>query len=162
DGVRGIVRGQPAGRYDVDEIRAEPFPSGHTSRRSPGDIRFVVVRFFTHLAQFPYDWFELPPQFLGLVRLAAGLEQLDDPVACSVDDSSRRDLGFAGLEALVRLEEERRGLLVLLLTEQAGAEQAAGLEAAPVVGGSLFAEHQAFARERLGLCGPSCEVDSDE
>jgi hypothetical protein len=32
ESTRGIVRGLPAGRYDVDEIRAEPFPSGHTSR----------------------------------------------------------------------------------------------------------------------------------
>ena len=32
EGARGIVRGQPAGRYDVDEIRAKPFPSGHTPR----------------------------------------------------------------------------------------------------------------------------------
>jgi hypothetical protein len=32
DGARAIVRGQPPGRYDVDEIRAEPFPSGHTSQ----------------------------------------------------------------------------------------------------------------------------------
>ena len=32
DGAREIVRGQPSGRYDVDEIRAEPFPSGYTSR----------------------------------------------------------------------------------------------------------------------------------
>jgi hypothetical protein len=32
-GARGIVQGQPPGRYDVDEIRADPFPSGHTSRR---------------------------------------------------------------------------------------------------------------------------------
>ena len=32
EGVREIVRGQTAGRYDVEEIRAEPFPSGHTSR----------------------------------------------------------------------------------------------------------------------------------
>jgi hypothetical protein len=32
EGTREIVRsGQPS-RYDVDEIRAEPFPSGHTSR----------------------------------------------------------------------------------------------------------------------------------
>jgi hypothetical protein len=29
---RRIVQGQPPGRYDVDEIRADPFPSGHTSR----------------------------------------------------------------------------------------------------------------------------------
>jgi hypothetical protein len=33
EGARGIVRGQPAGRYDVDEIRVEPFASSHTSRR---------------------------------------------------------------------------------------------------------------------------------
>jgi hypothetical protein len=32
EGAREIVRGQPPGRYDVDEIRADPFPSGHTSR----------------------------------------------------------------------------------------------------------------------------------
>jgi hypothetical protein len=31
-GARAIVRGQEPGRYDVDEIRAEPFPSGYTSR----------------------------------------------------------------------------------------------------------------------------------
>src|SRR5262245_21957162 len=28
DGAREIVRGQSPGRYEVDEIRAEPFPSG--------------------------------------------------------------------------------------------------------------------------------------
>jgi hypothetical protein len=28
EGARGIVRGQSPGRYDVDEIRAEPFPWG--------------------------------------------------------------------------------------------------------------------------------------
>jgi hypothetical protein len=33
EGARGIVQGQLPGRYDVDEIRAEPFPSGHTSRQ---------------------------------------------------------------------------------------------------------------------------------
>ena len=33
EGARGIVRGQPLGRYYVDVIRAEPFPSGHTSRQ---------------------------------------------------------------------------------------------------------------------------------
>ena len=33
EGARGIVRGQRRGRYTVDEIRAEPFPSGHTSRQ---------------------------------------------------------------------------------------------------------------------------------
>jgi hypothetical protein len=31
EGIREIVRCEPAGRYDVDEIRAAPFPSGHTS-----------------------------------------------------------------------------------------------------------------------------------
>jgi hypothetical protein len=33
EGARGIGRGQPPGRYDLDEIRAEPLPSGHTSRQ---------------------------------------------------------------------------------------------------------------------------------
>ena len=32
DGAREIVQGQVPGRYNVDEIRAEPFSSGHTSR----------------------------------------------------------------------------------------------------------------------------------
>jgi hypothetical protein len=32
DRARKIVQRQPSGRYDVDEIRAEPFASGHTSR----------------------------------------------------------------------------------------------------------------------------------
>ena len=32
EGAREIVRGQPPGRYDVDEIRSEPLPSGHSSR----------------------------------------------------------------------------------------------------------------------------------
>ena len=32
EGAREIVQGQLPGRYAVDEIRAEPFPSGHTSR----------------------------------------------------------------------------------------------------------------------------------
>ena len=32
DRAREIVRGQPPGRYDVVEIRGEPFPPGHTSR----------------------------------------------------------------------------------------------------------------------------------
>jgi hypothetical protein len=30
--AREIVRGQPPGRSDVDEVRAEPFSSGQTSR----------------------------------------------------------------------------------------------------------------------------------
>ena len=32
EGAREIVRGQPPGRYDVDEIRTEPFPYGHTKK----------------------------------------------------------------------------------------------------------------------------------
>jgi hypothetical protein len=33
EGAREIVRGQQPGRYHVDEIRAEPLPSGHTRRQ---------------------------------------------------------------------------------------------------------------------------------
>jgi hypothetical protein len=32
EGAREIVRGQPPGRYDVDEIRADPVLSGSASR----------------------------------------------------------------------------------------------------------------------------------
>ena len=32
EGARDIVRGEPTGRYDVDEIRAAPVPTGHGSR----------------------------------------------------------------------------------------------------------------------------------
>ncbi len=32
DGAREVVRCLRPGSYDVDEIRADPFPSGHTSR----------------------------------------------------------------------------------------------------------------------------------
>jgi hypothetical protein len=39
EGAREIVRSQPPGRYDVDEIRAEPVPSGHTSRQGGRLIR---------------------------------------------------------------------------------------------------------------------------
>jgi hypothetical protein len=33
EGAREIVQDEPPGRYDVDEISAEPLPAGHTSRR---------------------------------------------------------------------------------------------------------------------------------
>jgi hypothetical protein len=36
EGAREIVRGQPQDRYEVDEIRADPFPSGHSSRQWAG------------------------------------------------------------------------------------------------------------------------------
>jgi hypothetical protein len=32
EGAREIVRLQPPGTYGVDEVRTEPFASGHTSR----------------------------------------------------------------------------------------------------------------------------------
>ena len=32
DGAREIVRAEKPGRYHVDEIRADPFTSGHASR----------------------------------------------------------------------------------------------------------------------------------
>ena len=39
EGARGIVRGRTPGCFDFDEIRAEPFPSGHTFRQWGGLIR---------------------------------------------------------------------------------------------------------------------------
>jgi hypothetical protein len=52
EGAWGIVRGQPPGRYDVDEIRAEPFPSGHTSRQWGRLIRHPDGR----VEEEPHSW----------------------------------------------------------------------------------------------------------
>jgi hypothetical protein len=44
EGGREVARRQPPGRYDVEEIRAEPFPSGHMphGQRLSGSVRIVV------------------------------------------------------------------------------------------------------------------------
>jgi hypothetical protein len=39
DQARELLRRKKPGRYHVDEIRADPFPSGHTSRAWVGLIR---------------------------------------------------------------------------------------------------------------------------
>ena len=44
EGAHQLVKGQPPGRYDVDDIRADPFPSGHTSRQWGRLIRRPDVR----------------------------------------------------------------------------------------------------------------------
>jgi hypothetical protein len=46
------VQGQPTGRYDVDEIRAEPFRSGHTSRQWGRMIRHLDGR----VEDEPWPW----------------------------------------------------------------------------------------------------------
>jgi hypothetical protein len=52
DGARAIVQGQPAGRYDVDEIRADPFPSRHMSRQWGRMIRHQDGR----VEDEPWPW----------------------------------------------------------------------------------------------------------
>jgi hypothetical protein len=52
EGAREIVRRQPPARYDVDEIRAEPFPSGHTSRQWGRMIRYPDGR----VEEEPWPW----------------------------------------------------------------------------------------------------------
>ena len=52
EGAREIARGQPPGRYDVDDIRAEPFPSGHTSRQCGRMIRHLDGR----VEDEPWPW----------------------------------------------------------------------------------------------------------
>jgi hypothetical protein len=54
DGARGIIRGRALGRYDVDESRAEPFPSGHTSRSWGRMIRHPDGR----VEDEPWPWDE--------------------------------------------------------------------------------------------------------
>ena len=53
DGARTIARGRPPGRYDVDEIRAEPFPSGHASRSWGRMIRHPDER----VEDEPWPWY---------------------------------------------------------------------------------------------------------
>jgi hypothetical protein len=52
DGARAIVQGQPQGRYEVDEIRADPLPSGHTSRQWGRIIRHSDGR----VEDEPWPW----------------------------------------------------------------------------------------------------------
>jgi hypothetical protein len=42
--AREVVREETPGRYHVDEIRADPFPSGHTSRAWGSLIRYADGR----------------------------------------------------------------------------------------------------------------------
>jgi hypothetical protein len=52
--ARDPIRGAEPGRYHVDEIRAEPFPSGHTSRAWGNLIRDFDGR----VAEEPHPWKE--------------------------------------------------------------------------------------------------------
>ncbi len=54
EGAREIVRDQSPGRYDVDEIRAEPFLSGHTSQQWGRMIRHLDGR----IEDEPQPWTE--------------------------------------------------------------------------------------------------------
>jgi hypothetical protein len=52
EGARRIVERQLPGRYDVDEIRGDPFPSGHTSRQWGRMIRHPDGR----VEDEPWPW----------------------------------------------------------------------------------------------------------
>jgi hypothetical protein len=52
DGAWAIVRPKKPGRYHVDEIRADPFTSGHTSRAWGSLIRHDAGR----VADKPHPW----------------------------------------------------------------------------------------------------------
>ncbi len=56
DGAREVVRGLQPGRYDVDEIRVDPFPSGHTSRQWGRMIRRPDGR----VEDEPWPWQDAP------------------------------------------------------------------------------------------------------
>jgi hypothetical protein len=68
------------------------------------------------------------------------------------------DLGLAGLYALIAREDQRFGVGVLLLVQEAAAEQAAGVEGGPLVGLALLANGQAIAQDGLGR-GPFALLD---
>ena len=107
-------------------------------------------------------WEAFPP-FGGLVRLAPGVVELDDPLGGLGQAflGLRWDLGFAGLHSLVTLHEQRLGLGVFLLAEQAGAEPVARLERVPLVRSLLSLDLQGFAHQWLGLGWP-VELDQGE
>jgi hypothetical protein len=51
-GAREIVHPQKPGRYHVDEIRADPLPTGHTARAWGEMIRHIGGR----VEDKPYPW----------------------------------------------------------------------------------------------------------
>src|SRR5262249_32944989 len=95
------------------------------------------------------------PPFGGLVLLAPLLVKPDDTFGGvgETGPAGRGDPGRAGLQALVARDDQRLGLGVPLLAQQAAAEQAAGVEGGPLVGLDLLADGQALAQDGLGL-GP--------
>ncbi len=103
---------------------------------------------------------QLGPPFGRLVRLAPLLVKPDDTFAAlrQARLAGRGNFGLAGLHALVARDDQRLGLRVLLLAQQAAAELAAGVEGAPLVGLDLLADGQAFAQDGLGL-GPFSPLD---
>ncbi len=52
DQARELLRHEEPGPYRVDEIRADPFPSGHASRAWGGLIRHADGR----VEEQPYPW----------------------------------------------------------------------------------------------------------
>ncbi len=86
-----------------------------------------------------------------------GVVELDEPLEGfgQAELVLWRDLRLTRLHPLVAADEQRFGLGVLLLAEQAAAELTAGVEGGPVVGFVLLADGQALAEERLGLGGPA-------
>src|SRR5262249_10641939 len=91
----------------------------------------------------------------SLVLLAPFLVEPDYPLG-GVGEArlaGRGDSGLAGLHALVARDDQRLGLGVLPLAQQAAGEQAAGVEGGPLVPLDRLADAQALAQDGLGL-GP--------
>jgi hypothetical protein len=65
EAVEGAVQVGGPGRYDVDEIRAEQFPSGHTSRQWGRLIRHPEGR----VDDEPHPWAGTPRYFSGNASL---------------------------------------------------------------------------------------------
>jgi hypothetical protein len=65
ESARRVVQGQPPGRYDVDEIRADPCASGHTSRRWGRMIRQPDGR----VEDEPWPWSRAIPRDADSNRL---------------------------------------------------------------------------------------------
>src|SRR2546423_1717563 len=98
---------------------------------------------------------ELLPPLGGLLWPAPRVVEPDDPLQRFAQASLGLfgNLPLALLHLLVALQQQRLGVGVLLLAQQAGAQQALRVEGAPGVRLLLGPDRQAVAQHRLGF-GP--------
>lgn len=96
---------------------------------------------------------QLLPPFGGFVFLVGAVVQIDEALNRfgQADLALGGDVGLVLFHAFVAGQEQRFGLGVFLLAEQAAAEQRLGVERGPVVRLFLLADRETLADERFGV-----------